>query len=69
MSKPFKFYYDLMSPPSRALYIFFEYNKIICEKIPVALRKGKFYYSIYVAKSIQLIECKKGDNQKKRAKL
>ncbi|CRL04366.1 CLUMA_CG017459, isoform A [Clunio marinus] len=37
-----KFYYDLMSQPSRALYIFFKLNpNIPVTFIPVALRKGE----------------------------
>lgn len=43
---PFKFFYDLLSPPSRALYIFFKFNKIEHEAISVALRKGKTYFSM-----------------------
>ncbi|GAB6023660.1 Glutathione S-transferase theta-1 [Chamberlinius hualienensis] len=35
-----KCYYDLMSQPSRALYIFLKINKIPFESCPVALRKG-----------------------------
>jgi glutathione S-transferase len=36
-----KFYFDLMSQPSRALYIFFKLNKIPVEYVPVALRKSE----------------------------
>ncbi|XP_050410538.2 glutathione S-transferase theta-1 [Patella vulgata] len=36
-----KFYYDLMSQPSRAVYIFLKANKIPFEDKPVALRKGE----------------------------
>lgn len=36
-----KFYYDLMSQPSRALYIFFKLNQVPIEFVPVALRKGE----------------------------
>lgn len=36
----FKFFYDLHSPLSRALVILFEGNKVQCQKIHVALRKG-----------------------------
>ncbi|XP_065084635.1 glutathione S-transferase theta-1-like [Ochlerotatus camptorhynchus] len=34
-----RFYYDLISQPCRALYIFLEQNKIPYEKCPIALRK------------------------------
>ncbi|XP_049300351.1 glutathione S-transferase theta-1-like [Anopheles funestus] len=34
-----KLYYDLMSQPSRALYIFLSMNKVPFERCPVALRK------------------------------
>nr|KAG5685271.1 hypothetical protein BaRGS_007958 [Batillaria attramentaria] len=36
-----KYYYDLMSQPSRALYMFLKLNKIPFEEKPVALRKGE----------------------------
>jgi len=36
-----KYYYDLMSQPSRAVYIFLKANNISFEAKPVALRKGK----------------------------
>lgn len=36
-----KYYYDLMSQPSRAIYIFLKANKINFEAKPVALRKGR----------------------------
>lgn len=42
MSAPIKFYYDLLSQPSRALYIFLKLTKIPVDEHPVALRKGKF---------------------------
>lgn len=42
------FYYDLMSQPARALYIFFKLAKIPIDYHPVALRKGitkiRFFY-------------------------
>lgn len=41
MSKQLKFYYDLMSQPSRALYICLELAKIPHDKVPVALRSGE----------------------------
>jgi hypothetical protein len=47
MAMKFKFFYDFMSPLSRSLYILFEQNKIACEKIPVALRKGTDYLYIF----------------------
>ena len=36
-----KFYYDLMSQPSRALFIFLKVNDIPFDDKPVALRNGK----------------------------
>ncbi|XP_059619558.1 glutathione S-transferase theta-1-like [Phlebotomus argentipes] len=39
MSASFKFYYDLLSPPSRALITLFRVANIPAEPIPVALRK------------------------------
>lgn len=36
-----KFYYDLMSQPSRALYIFFKLNNVQTTFCPVALRKAE----------------------------
>lgn len=36
-----RFYYDLFSQPSRALYIFFKLNKIPATFCPVALNKGE----------------------------
>lgn len=41
MPPPIKFYYDLMSPPSRALLTFFKLANIPFEDKPVALRKGE----------------------------
>lgn len=40
MSIPLRFYYDLMSQPSRALYMFLRLNKIPFEDHAIALRKG-----------------------------
>ncbi|XP_031626520.1 glutathione S-transferase theta-1-like [Contarinia nasturtii] len=40
MSAPIKFYYDLLSQPSRALYIFLKQTKIPVDEHPIALRKG-----------------------------
>lgn len=52
MSKPIKFYYDLMSQPARALYIFLKITNIPFEQCPVALRKGKMkfnnFYIFYI---------------------
>ncbi|KAH3877392.1 glutathione S-transferase theta-1-like isoform X3 [Dreissena polymorpha] len=36
-----KYYFDLMSQPSRAVYIFLKANKINFEPKPIALRKGE----------------------------
>ncbi|KAL1376176.1 hypothetical protein pipiens_004474 [Culex pipiens pipiens] len=38
-SRALKYYYDLLSQPSRALYILLEQSKIPYERCPVALRK------------------------------
>lgn len=35
-----KYYFDLMSQPSRALYVILKLTKIPFEPCPVALRKG-----------------------------
>uniref|UniRef100_A0A336MDJ8 CSON015023 protein n=1 Tax=Culicoides sonorensis TaxID=179676 RepID=A0A336MDJ8_CULSO len=40
MSKSIKLYFDLMSQPSRALYILFDLAKIPTDRQPVALRNG-----------------------------
>lgn len=40
VSQPVKFFYDLMSQPSRALYIFLKQTKIPFEDHQIALRKG-----------------------------
>lgn len=50
MSKPLKFYFDLMSQPSRALYICLELAKIPHTKVPVALRKGEHLTEDFKAK-------------------
>uniref|UniRef100_A0A1B0CZ19 Uncharacterized protein n=1 Tax=Phlebotomus papatasi TaxID=29031 RepID=A0A1B0CZ19_PHLPP len=42
----FKFYYDLLSPPSRALITFFRVANIPAEPIPIALRKGKLAFGV-----------------------
>lgn len=51
MSAPVKFYYDLLSQPSRALYIFFKLAKIPVDENPIALRKGKKLQSVGYFKS------------------
>ncbi|XP_046568604.1 LOW QUALITY PROTEIN: glutathione S-transferase theta-1-like [Haliotis rubra] len=38
-----KVYYDLLSQPSRAVYMFMKFNKIPFEDKPVALRKGEHF--------------------------
>uniref|UniRef100_A0A1L8E5A1 glutathione transferase n=1 Tax=Nyssomyia neivai TaxID=330878 RepID=A0A1L8E5A1_9DIPT len=43
MSLPLKFYYDLLSQPSRAMMIFLNVAKIPYESLPVALRKGEHF--------------------------
>ena len=40
MSKNLKYYYDLMSQPSRALWIFLEKTKLPYEKCLINLGKG-----------------------------
>lgn len=42
-----KLYYDLMSQPSRALYMFLRATKIPYEDCPVALRKGEHFTEEY----------------------
>lgn len=37
-----RFYYDLMSQPSRALYIIFKISNVQYVDCPIALRKGKW---------------------------
>ena len=44
-----KFYYDLMSQPSRALYIFFKITKLPVEFVSVALRNGEHLTDNYKA--------------------
>lgn len=41
MAVPVKFYYDLLSPPARALLTFFKMANIPIEEKAVALRKGE----------------------------
>ena len=41
-----KYYFDLMSQPSRAVYIFLKANNIKFEAKPVALRKGNYILSM-----------------------
>lgn len=52
MSK-LKLYYDLMSQPSRALYMFVKLNKIPFEDKAVALRSGN-YLLIYAIANIDV---------------
>lgn len=40
MCTPVKFYYHLLSPPSRALYTFFKLAKVPVEATPVDLLNG-----------------------------
>uniref|UniRef100_A0A240PLM9 Glutathione S-transferase theta class 2 n=1 Tax=Anopheles christyi TaxID=43041 RepID=A0A240PLM9_9DIPT len=47
MSRGIKLYYDLMSQPSRALYIFLSTNKIPFERYPIALRKFEHHTKEY----------------------
>jgi len=41
MTQPVKFYFDLLSQPCRALYIFLEAAKIPFEAVPISLLKGE----------------------------
>jgi len=41
MSSPIRYYYDLMSQPSRALFIIFRLSNMPFEDCVVALRNGK----------------------------
>ncbi|KAL5275484.1 GSTT1 family protein [Megaselia abdita] len=41
MTQPVKFYFDLLSQPCRALYIFLEAAKIPYEAVPISLLKGE----------------------------
>ncbi|CAG2194189.1 GST [Mytilus edulis] len=42
-----RYYYDLMSQPCRAIYIFLKINKIPFEPKPIALRKGEHHSDEY----------------------
>lgn len=42
MAQSIKLYYDLLSQPARALYMFLSLNKIPFERFPVSIQKGKF---------------------------
>lgn len=42
MPRPVKFFYDLLSTHSRALYMFFEATKIPYDPIPVCATKGEW---------------------------
>ncbi|GFR73801.1 glutathione S-transferase theta-1 [Elysia marginata] len=44
---PLRLYYDLMSQPSRAVYMFLRLNKVPFEARPVALRKGEHFGEEY----------------------
>ncbi|RUS85730.1 hypothetical protein EGW08_006524 [Elysia chlorotica] len=44
---PLRVYYDLMSQPSRAVYIFLRLNNVPFEAKPVALRKGEHFGEEY----------------------
>lgn len=52
MSIALKLYYDLLSQPSRALYIFFKKAKIPFEAVPIELRKRVYalysYFNMYI---------------------
>ncbi|XP_063700961.1 glutathione S-transferase theta-1-like [Culicoides brevitarsis] len=41
MAAPFKFFYDLMSPPTRALYILFNHLRVPYEPVKIALRRSE----------------------------
>ncbi|KAL5276560.1 GSTT1.2 family protein [Megaselia abdita] len=41
MSSPVKYFFDLMSQPSRAMYIIFKLSGSKVQNVPVALRKGE----------------------------
>lgn len=56
MTAPIKFYYDLMSQPSRALYIFLKLSKIPTDFNPIALRTGKFSVKILFQANILKIQ-------------
>lgn len=43
MSVPLRFYYDLMSQPSRALYMFLKLNKIPFDDHQILMQKGTIY--------------------------
>lgn len=54
MGAPVKFYYDFLSQPSRALYIFMRLAKIPFEENPIALRKGKIHTCSFFLNPIEL---------------
>lgn len=54
MASKIKFYYDLMSQPSRALYIFLNVAKIPYDGVAVAIRTGNTH-KMY-AESIEFIK-------------
>lgn len=41
-----KYYFDLLSQPSRAIYILLKLNNINFEAHPVALRQGMYFLNI-----------------------
>jgi len=43
MSSPVKYFFDLMSQPSRAMYIIFKLSGSNVQNVPVALRKGEHF--------------------------
>lgn len=47
MTQPVKFYFDLLSQPCRALYIFLEAAKIPYEAVPISLLKGECFCYLY----------------------
>nr|AXN72681.1 Gluthatione-S-transferase theta 2-like [Physella acuta] len=44
---PLRYYFDLLSQPSRAVYMFLRMNNVPFESKPVALRKGEHYSDEY----------------------
>ncbi|EDW56295.1 GM23038 [Drosophila sechellia] len=48
MSAPIRYYYDLMSQPSRALFIIFRLSNMPFEDCVVALRNGMADYDVRI---------------------
>lgn len=48
MAQPLKFYYDFMSQPARALYMFLKLNNIPFEKCPISIKDGKYHIFTYI---------------------